>query len=100
MTRSRTRPLNPRRTNPMGQHHSIRLRFYHRWALLAAFAAAAISPLLTAPPAEAHMKGMFKTKQEAEKRAAELKCKGVFAMGSLWMPCANEQMLHKALQNE
>jgi len=46
------------------------------------------------------MKGMFKTRQEAEKRAAELKCKGVFAMGSLWMPCANEQDLHKALQNE
>jgi hypothetical protein len=46
------------------------------------------------------MKGMFRTKQEAEKRAAELKCKGAFAMGSLWMPCANEQVLHKALQNE
>jgi hypothetical protein len=46
------------------------------------------------------MKGMFKTKQEAEQRAAELKCKGAFAMGSLWMPCASEQVLHKALQNE
>jgi hypothetical protein len=46
------------------------------------------------------MKGMFKTRQEAEKRAAELKCKGAFAMGSLWMPCANEQVLHKALQKE
>ena len=42
---------------------------------------------------------MFKTRQEAEERAAELKCKGTFAMGSLWMPCANEQALHKALQN-
>ena len=46
------------------------------------------------------MKGMFKTKQEAEQRASELKCKGAFAMGSLWMPCPNEQVLHKALQNE
>jgi hypothetical protein len=45
------------------------------------------------------MQGMFKTKQEAEKRAVELNCKGAFAMGSLWMPCANEQALHKALQN-
>jgi hypothetical protein len=27
-----------------------------------------------------------------------LKCKGVFAMGSLWMPCANERALHDALQ--
>jgi hypothetical protein len=46
------------------------------------------------------MQGMFKTRQEAEKRAAELRCKGAFAMGSLWMPCANEQALHKALQNQ
>ncbi|WP_094556905.1 DUF3721 domain-containing protein [Synechococcus sp. 1G10] len=71
-----------------------------RWALLAALAAVGFAPLLATAPAEAHMKGMFKTKQEAEKRAAELKCKGTFAMGSMWMPCANEQALHKALQNE
>jgi hypothetical protein len=49
-------------------------------------------------PGRAHMRGMFATKAEAEKRAAELKCKGVFAMGSLWMPCANERALHDALQ--
>lgn len=51
-----------------------------------------------AVPAKAHMRGMFATKAEAEKRAAELKCKGVFTMGSLWMPCANERALHDALQ--
>jgi hypothetical protein len=71
-----------------------------RWALLAILASVAFAPLLITAPAAAHMKGMFKTKQEAEKRAADLKCKGTFAMGSLWMPCANEQQLHKALQNE
>jgi hypothetical protein len=71
-----------------------------RWTLLAALAAATFAPLLVTAPAAAHMKGMFKTKQEAEQRAAELKCKGAFAMGSLWMPCANEQVLHKALQKE
>ncbi|MFM8675329.1 MAG: DUF3721 domain-containing protein [Vulcanococcus sp.] len=49
-------------------------------------------------PAHAHMRGMFSTKAEAEKRAAELKCKGVFAMGNMWMPCANERALHDALQ--
>jgi hypothetical protein len=49
-------------------------------------------------PVQAHMRGMFATKAEAEKRAAELKCKVVFAMGSLWMPCANERALHDALQ--
>jgi hypothetical protein len=46
------------------------------------------------------MQGMFQARQEAEKRAAVLRCKGAVAMGSLWMPCANEQMLHKALQNQ
>ncbi len=71
-----------------------------RWTMLAALAAVAFAPLLATAPAAAHMKGMFKTRQEAEKRAAELKCKGTFAMGNLWMPCANEQALHKALQNE
>lgn len=66
-------------------------------------AAIALGALLVAgswlpAPAQAHMRGMFATKAEAEKRAAELKCKGVFAMGSLWMPCANERALHDALQ--
>lgn len=84
----------------MNQRSTSRLRPYQRWALLAVLAAAAITPLLSMTPAAAHSKGMFKTRQEAEKRAAELKCEGVFAMGTRWMPCANEQMLHKALQNE
>ncbi len=84
----------------MNQRHASRLLSRRRWVLLAALAAVALTPLFSIPLAAAHMKGMFKTKQEAEKRAAELNCKGVFAMGSLWMPCANEQMLHKALQNE
>jgi hypothetical protein len=59
--------------------------------------ALAIAPLLVAP-AQAHMRGMYATKAEAEKRAAELNCKGTFAMGTMWMPCANERALHDALQ--
>jgi Protein of unknown function len=54
---------------------------------------------LLPPPSHAHTKGMYKTRAAAEKRARELKCEGAFQMGSLWMPCANEQALHKALQN-
>lgn len=84
----------------MNQCHSSARLPCRRGALLVGLAAAAFAPLLTATPAEAHIKGMFKTKQEAEQRAVELKCTGAFAMGSLWMPCANEQVLHKALQNE
>ena len=52
------------------------------------------------PPAIAHMKGMYETKAEAEKRAAQLKCKGAFQMGDMWMPCATERVLHDALQRQ
>lgn len=48
-------------------------------------------------PTSAHMKGMYDTKAEAEKRAVELKCKGAFQMGDMWMPCASERTLHDAL---
>jgi len=41
---------------------------------------------------------MFTTRAAAEKRAQQLKCSGAFAMGDQWMPCANEQSLHKTLQ--
>ena len=51
-------------------------------------------------PASAHMKGMYETKTEAEKRAAQLKCKGAFQMGDMWMPCATERALHDALQRQ
>ena len=84
----------------MKQNHTIPFLQGSRWALLAALAAVPFLPVLATTPAAAHMKGMFKTKQEAEQRAAELKCKGAFAIGSLWMPCANEHLLHKALQHE
>ncbi|NBR43680.1 MAG: hypothetical protein EBT85_01135 [Synechococcaceae bacterium WB5_2B_268] len=50
------------------------------WRLLM-ISALATSPLL-ASSAHAHMRGMYATKAEAEKRAAELKCKGAFAMRS------------------
>lgn len=62
--------------------------------------AAAADLWINPAPAAAHSKGMYATRKEAERRAVQLKCKGVFTMGGAWMPCANEQALHKALQNE
>lgn len=70
-----------------------------RRSWLMALAMAALIPTLQAG-AQAHMRGMYATKAEAEQRAAELKCKGVFAMGTMWMPCANERALHEALQKQ
>jgi len=66
---------------------------------------ALLAPLLvigvfSTSPATAHMKGMYDTKVEAEKRAAQLKCKGAFQMGDMWMPCASERALHDALQRQ
>jgi hypothetical protein len=63
---------------------------------------AALLALLLSPwwgtPGSAHMRGMYATRAEAERRAAELNCKGTFPMGTRWMPCANERQLHDALQ--
>ena len=47
-----------------------------------------------------HTKGMYSSKAAAEKRATELHCQGAYPMGDLWMPCANEQSLHKALHQQ
>lgn len=49
-------------------------------------------------PVHAQANDMFPTRAAAEKRAKELQCSGAFAMGSEWMPCANERALHDALQ--
>ena len=76
---------------------SMRSQIASAMGSLVMIGALATTPLLVAS-AQAHMRGMYATKAEAEKRAAELKCKGTFAMGTMWMPCANERALHDALQ--
>ena len=56
-----------------------------------------VALLLALQPAQAHPRGLYATKQDAEKRAQELKCAGVFQMDDGWMPCANERAFHRAL---
>lgn len=51
------------------------------------------------PEAQAHRRGLYATRAEAEQRAAELRCEGVFQIDKAWMPCANERALHEALQH-
>ena len=65
--------------------------FCSRWPILMTVVLV-MAPLM-AVPAHAHMRGMYATKAEAEKRAAQLKCKGAFVMGAMWMPCATERAL-------
>ena len=47
-----------------------------------------------------HAKGLYKTQAEAEKRAKQLGCQGTHLNNGLWMPCANEETLHKELRQE
>jgi hypothetical protein len=48
----------------------------------------------------AHAKGLYKTQAEAQKRANELGCQGTHRNNGLWMPCANEEILHREMRQE
>lgn len=50
--------------------------------------------------AMAHAKGLYKTQAEAQKRANELGCQGTHQNNGLWMPCANEEILHREMRQE
>jgi hypothetical protein len=69
---------------------------YHSalWMICLGLGSLALAPIA----AKAHMNGMYETQAAAEKRAAELKCKGTFKMDHMYMPCSSERALHEALQ--
>ena len=46
----------------------------------------------------AHMKGTFSTEKEAEKKSLELGCVGIHKNQDKWLPCENENGLHKYLR--
>ncbi len=82
----------------LGVPHTITASLSMKLYLL--FVPILVFEVFSAPPAIAHMKGMYDTKAEAEKRAAQLKCRGAFQIGNMWMPCATERVLHDALQRQ
>lgn len=91
--------IKARRTNPLLlQLPSMMTPLSH--LLLFLFAASVAAIAIGVQPSHAHMKGMYATKAEAEARAVQLKCEGVFKIGNEWMPCANERALHDALKRE
>jgi len=47
-----------------------------------------------------HSKGIYQTKADAEKRAGEIGCKSVHQNNGKWMPCADEQALHRQLRKQ
>ena len=51
-------------------------------------------------PALAHGKGLYSTQAEAQARAEELGCTTSHQSNDRWMPCANEQELHRQLRKQ
>ena len=47
-----------------------------------------------------HSKGLYQTKADAEKRAGEIGCKSLHQNNGKWMPCADEQALHRQLRKQ
>lgn len=47
-----------------------------------------------------HSKGIYQTKADAEKRAREIGCTTVHQNNGKWMPCADEQELHRQLRKQ
>jgi hypothetical protein len=47
---------------------------------------------------QAHSKGLYDTKQQAEQRARELGCAGTHQNNGKWMPCRDEAALHQHLR--
>lgn len=48
----------------------------------------------------AHGKGLYPTKEAAEKRAKELNCSGTHENNGKWMPCQDEADLHRAMRRQ
>ena len=46
----------------------------------------------------AHMRGIFSTKEEALKKSLNIGCNGIHKNKDKWLPCANEKELHKYLR--
>ena len=47
-----------------------------------------------------HSKGLYQTKADAEKRAGEIGCKSLHQNNGKWVPCADEQALHRQLRKQ
>ena len=46
----------------------------------------------------AHLRGYYKTKSEANEKAKQIGCIGTFKLNQMWMPCKKEKELHKYLR--
>ena len=47
-----------------------------------------------------HSKGIYSSKADAEQRASEIGCTTVHENKGKWMPCSDEQELHRQLRKQ
>jgi hypothetical protein len=47
-----------------------------------------------------HSKGIYQSKADAQQRADEIGCMSVHQNNGRWMPCADEQELHRQLRKQ
>jgi hypothetical protein len=47
-----------------------------------------------------HTKGIYQSKADAQLRTVEIGCKSVHQNNGKWMPCADEQELHRQLRKQ
>lgn len=85
--------FTPQVPAPTRQHH-----FNAALTVQTVFSLLVIALMLTISPAHAHRKGMYESRSEAEKRAEEIGCSTVHQNNGRWMPCADEQELHRQLR--
>ena len=46
----------------------------------------------------AHMMGVYSSEEEAKKKSLELACVGIHKNKGKWLPCENEEELHRYLR--
>ena len=68
----------------------------HRVSIAFALAAACFG----GGPALAHGKGIYATAEEAQARAQQIGCSTIHQNNGRWMPCADEQELHRQLRRQ
>ena len=54
--------------------------------------------LIGSGPGHSHSKGLYKTQEEARKRATEIGCATIHENNGRWMPCADERELHRQMR--
>ena len=76
------------------------MNYLKRRIITAVVGIATVGKVVPDGPAKAHSRGIYVTKAEAAMRAEEIGCTSVHQNNGRWMPCRNEQELHRQLRRQ